>query len=75
MSPVRALFRSRKFLLLLLDVVVNSTVYVVSKYAAPVLAEDILFFVGLQQPVWVALIGAIAYEDGQAKRAGTDFPQ
>jgi len=74
MNPLKALFRSRKFLLLLLDVVVNGVVYTVSKYAAPAIAEDVLFFIGLTQPVWVAVIAAIAYEDGQAKRAG-NFPQ
>lgn len=74
MNPVQALFRSRKFLLLVLDTVIQLVTYFITKYAAPALAEDVLFFIGVQQPVWVAIIVAIAYEDGQAKRAGT-FPE
>lgn len=70
MNPIAGLLRSRKFLLLVLDVIIQLVLYFVGKYAAPALAEDIVFVIGVQQPVWVALIAAIAYEDGQAKRAG-----
>ena len=70
MNPISGLLRSRKFLLLSLDTVIQLILYFVSKYAAPAMAEDIVFVIGVQQPVWVALIAAIAYEDGQAKRAG-----
>jgi len=70
MNPIKALFRSRKFLLLLLDVAINTVVYFVGKYASPAIAEDVLFMIGIQQPVWVAVIVAIGYEDGQAKAAG-----
>ena len=71
MNPFVGLLRSRKFLLLLLDVGVSFVVYFVTKYAAPALADDILFVIAGIQPVFVVIIGAIAYEDGQAKRAGT----
>ena len=71
MNPFVGLLRSRKFLLLVLDVVVSFGVYFVTKYAAPGLGDDMLFVLAGIQPVFVVIIGAIAYEDGQAKRAGT----
>ena len=70
MNPFAALFRSRKFLLLILDVVISLVSYFVTKYAAPGFADDALLVIGSMQPVFVALIAAIAYEDGQAKRSG-----
>lgn len=68
MKPIYLLARSRKFLLLILDTVVSLSLYFVSQYA-PGAAEDVKFLIGAIQPVFIALIGAIAYEDGQAKRA------
>ena len=70
MNPFASLLKSRKFLLLALDVIVSFVTFFVTKYTAPHLAEDVLFVLGGMQPVFVALIAAIAYEDGQAKRAG-----
>ena len=70
-NPFAGLLRSRKFLLLVLDVVIQLVLYFVAKYATPALAEDIVFVIGVQQPVWVALIAAIAHEDAAAKKAGT----
>jgi len=71
MNPFAGLLRSRKFLLLVLDVVVSFAVYFITKYAAPSFADDMLYVIGGLQPVFVVIIGAIAYEDGQAKKAGT----
>ena len=73
MNPFVGLLRSRKFLLLILDVVVSFGTYFLVKYAAPSLADDALYVLGGIQPVFVVIIGAIAYEDGQAKKAG-NFP-
>ena len=74
MNPFAGLLRSRKFWLLMLDTAISMATYFVTKYAAPALADDVLYFIGAIQPVFVVLIGAIAYEDGQAKKAG-NFPQ
>jgi len=70
MSPVSGLLRSRKFLVLVLDTVISMVVFFVGRYAAPEMAEDIGFLIAALQPVAVMLIGAIAYEDAAAKRAG-----
>jgi len=57
------LLRSRKFLLLCLDVVISIAIYFVGKYAALAL-EDVKFAILTLQPLVVLLIGSIAYEDG-----------
>lgn len=59
-SPLAKLLHSRKFLVLVLDTVISTLLY----YQ---LAEPDL--IAIIQPVFLAMIGGIAYEDGQAMRA------
>jgi hypothetical protein len=70
MNPWGSLLRSRKFWVMLMDLVLSMTIYFVGKYAAPVLAEDVKFIVASIQPVFLFLIGAIAYEDKAAIENG-----
>ena len=70
-----ALLRSRKFMVLILDVVVSLVLFFVGKYAIPSAFEDVKFVVLGLQPVALAVIAGIAYEDGQAKRNGTFFTE
>jgi hypothetical protein len=56
------LLQSRKFLLMLLDVVISLALYFVSKYAVVAL-EDIKYIILALQPVVISLILAIAHED------------
>ena len=65
------LLQSRKFLLLCLDTVISLTMFFVSKYALPGVAEDIGFIIGVLQIPFAAIIIAISVEDGAAIRAGT----
>ena len=67
-NPFAALLHSRKFLLLMLDILVSGSTYFLTKYAAPEFATDVLFLIGLVQPAFIALIGAIAYEDNGQRR-------
>lgn len=69
MSPLVLLLRSRKFLLLVLDVLVSTILYVVAQFF-PQAEVHVLWFIGLYQPIFIMLIGTIAYEDGKAKSAG-----
>ena len=64
------LLKSRKFWLLILDTVISMIAYFVGKYMGAQ-GEDVLFVVGMLQPVFVALILSIAVEDAASKRAGT----
>ncbi len=69
MSPVQALLKSRKFLVLALDTVISLVLYFVTKYTAPSAVEDVKTVIVALQPVALVLIGAIAYEDGKSMQA------
>ena len=58
-----SLFKSRKFWLAMFDLVVSLTLFFVGKYASWVM-EDVQAVIVAIQPVFVILIGSIAYEDG-----------
>jgi len=62
LSPLQKLFKSRKFLLLLLDTFVSLVLFGVG-VLMPAAMEDVKLVIGLLQPIFVALIGAIAWED------------
>ncbi len=64
------LLRSSKFWALILDVTLSLVVYFVTKYVVPGAAEDVLFVIGSINAIFIVLIGAIAWEDAAAKRAG-----
>lgn len=64
-----SLLRSRKFWLMILDVVISTATFFVSKYISPDLAENILWIIGAWQPVIVAVIIGIAVEDAAEKNA------
>lgn len=64
MNAIKALFQSRKFLLLLADTVVSILLYFFSG------VENIEFLIGAMQPVFIALIIAISVEDAAKKLNG-----
>jgi len=72
MNPFAALLRSRKFLLMVLDLLVSTALYFGAKYVGPSAFEDIQFLIAVLQPVFVVGIGAIAYEDGERAKAAPD---
>ena len=69
-NPINALLHSRKFLLLCLDVLVALVLYFANKYAPAGIFEDVEFVILALQPVVIAAIVAIAWEDAALKRAG-----
>lgn len=62
-NPFLSLVKSRKFWLMILDVAVSLTTFFVTKYASPESLEVAKFVILTLQPVFVTVIGAIAYED------------
>jgi hypothetical protein len=62
-NPFKALLMSRKFWLMVLDLVISLPTYFITKYSNPEAAKDVLFVIAALQPVFVVIIGAIAYED------------
>lgn len=69
MNPWEGLLRSRKFWLLVLDTVISMVLFFVGKYASADLFDDVKFLIAALQPLFVVIIAAIAYEDGQLKRS------
>ena len=63
------LFKSRKFWLMVFDVIISAASYFITKYVNPAAAEDALWMIGLLQPVIISLITGIAIEDAALKRA------
>ena len=72
-NPVAGLLRSRKFLLLCLDVLLSSLLYFAGKHLVPEVVDDIKFLVASYQPVFLMVIGAIAYEDKANVEAKTSL--
>ena len=65
------LLKSRKFWLMILDVVISTITYFVTAYVSPEVAEQIIWVIGAWQPVIVALIIGIAIEDAAVKGSST----
>jgi hypothetical protein len=68
MNPISGLFQSRKFWLLVLDVVLGIATYFVNKYAAPDIAGDVKFVFASLQPMFVAVIVGIFAEDNAERK-------
>ncbi len=64
------LLHSSKFWLMIMDAVVSVATYFIGKYAG-VSSQDMLYLIGIIQPVVVAVIVGIFAEDAAAKKAGT----
>ena len=60
------LFKSRKFWIMIVDVVLSTAVYFVGKFVSPELGDNVLWLIGAWQPVIYAVINGIATEDAAA---------
>lgn len=60
-----SLFKSRKFWIMIVDVTVSLATYFVTRYAAPDIAKDVLFIIGILQAPILAVIGSLAYQNGK----------
>ncbi len=63
------ILKSRKFWLMVVDVVVSLSTYFIGKYFAPAAAQDILFVIGGLQPVVIAVIVSITVQNVEGIRA------
>jgi hypothetical protein len=61
-SPMKKLLHSRKFLILCLDTVISLITFVVGMYFLNA-QETTFFIIATIQPIFIFIIGAIAYED------------
>jgi len=69
MDPLKALFTSRKFWLLVLDGIVSFVLLVIGHFA-PNFEEMALQLIAILQPIFVAVIVGIFVEDAAAKLNG-----
>ena len=67
---MKPFYKSRKFMIALVDMIAGILALVVGRFMQPEDAEFILRMWGLMQPLLLVWIGSIAYEDGQAMKAG-----
>ena len=63
------IFKSRKFWLMVFDVVISTATFFVTNYISPELQKVILFLIGAWQPVVISVIIGIAVEDAAVKSA------
>jgi len=68
-DPLVALLHSRKFLIAAIDAIISVVTHFIAEYAGAQAVADTNFIILTLQPVVIFLIGAIAYEDGQANSA------
>ncbi|WP_455219843.1 hypothetical protein [Kaarinaea lacus] len=67
---MKPIYKSRKFLIAVVDMIAGILALVVGRFMQPDDAQFVLQLWGYAQPVILVWIGAIAYEDGQAMKAG-----
>ena len=70
---MKPFWKSRKFMIAMVDAVAGLLALLMGRFLSPEDAGLVLQTWALLQPVILVWIGSIAYEDGQALRAG-DHP-
>ena len=70
-NPFKTLFQSRKFWVLILDVVTSTILFFVAKYA-PNWQDDVKFLVLTYQPVFLLVIYGIYAEDNQIRKSASE---
>jgi hypothetical protein len=60
-----SVFKSRKFWIMIFDVLVSLTVTVGGWYLAPAILDKVVAIIAILQAPVLFVIGAIAYEDGK----------
>lgn len=68
-SPI---WKSRKFWLTMLDIIISTATYFITKYAAPEIGNDILYLIGAWQPVIILLIVSYTVQNVEGIRAKSD---
>lgn len=70
---MQALIHSRKFWIMVIDLVVSLVLHYAGKMS-PALLGETQYLIAVLQPVFVAVIGGIAWEDAAAKSASPEAP-
>jgi hypothetical protein len=66
---MKSLWQSRKFWIMIVDVLISTVTYFVGQYVSPEVGKNILWLIGSWQPVIYAVITGIATEDAASVAA------
>jgi hypothetical protein len=66
---MQRLIKSSKFQAVLVDAGLSSLVIVLAWFLKPEQMDQAIMLIGIWQPVFLAYIAGVAYEDGQSNRA------
>lgn len=61
-NPARDLLQSRRFWLMVIDLIISLVLYFTGKYATPQANDDIRFLIAAIQPVFLTIITAITVQ-------------
>ena len=64
------IWKSRKFWITVVDVIVSTAVYFIGRYVAPEIGKDILWLIGTWQPIVILLIVTYTIQNVEALRNG-----
>lgn len=70
-NPFSGLLHSRKFWLLMLDVIVSTLTLVLSSFLVPEQADFPLKLIAIYQPAFITIITMVTVEDGQMRKQQT----
>ena len=70
-NPFSGLAHSRKFWLLILDVIVSTLTLVLSTFLVPEQADFPLKLIAIYQPAFITIITMVTVEDGQNRKLET----
>jgi hypothetical protein len=74
-NPFSGLLHSRKFLLLMLDILVSTLTLVLTTFLAPQQTDFPLKLIAIYQPAFVTIITMIAVEDVQNSKAAVSVAE
>jgi hypothetical protein len=67
------LLQSRKFWIMVVDIVVSVSGYFITKYANPAAGADALFLIGSLQPVILFVVGSMTVQNVEGIRANAQI--
>ena len=70
---MQRLLNSAKFWTAIVDLLASLIIYFAAKYAAPAVADDVIYFIAAMQPVFLLIIKGI-YEEDKAKLNNSQVP-
>lgn len=72
-TGLKDLLYSRKFWIMVLDMIISIVTYFTTKYVNPDAAKDVLTLIAILQPVILFVIGAITLQNIEGQKASNDI--